>query len=274
MFIKISTILLALTAGLALPGCGKQSATESNVEAIEQSDSIPEGVKRLVRALADNDTDSFAEMVSYPLQRPYPLHDIHDAAQMKKYYREMVDDSLRNAIIKSRPGQWKDHGWRGWSLEDGHYIWIDETVYDVQYISQKELRKIDSLTNEEVKSINPRISDGWRPVLCLRDRANGRVYRIDTRTKNKENTPHLYRLAMYGDNADLRGLPALLLEGVMESEGSAGTVLYRFQDKEGKELILEPDAPDSGYPILIEPNDSVIELNRAYWHELINTPRQ
>lgn len=277
MLIKISNILLALTLGILTTGCGQHPTTEvdaTTVEAIESSDSIPAGVKRLVRIVADNDSDGFAQLVSYPLQRPYPLRDIDNAEEMKRYYRDIVDDSLRNVIIHARPERWNQNGWKGWTIDDGRYVWIDESLFDVQYISQKELKKIDSLTNEEVKSINPRIRDGWRPVLCLRDKSNRRVYRIDTRVKDIEHTPHHYRLAVYGDKADLRGLPALLLDGVMESEGTAGTVIYRFQDKEGKELVLEPDAPDSGYPVLIEPNDSVIELNRAYWHELVNTPQQ
>ena len=128
------------------------------VEKVEKSDSLPTEVKLLVRAIADDDSVGFANMVSYPLQRPYPLRDIDGADQMKSYYKELVDDSLRNVITQAEPKRWSKYGWRGWTLDDGRYIWVDEGVYDVQYLSQKEIKMIDSLIREEILSIEAGIS--------------------------------------------------------------------------------------------------------------------
>lgn len=269
----ITTILFSFTLSSVLPGCVRSSSAgngDTAVEAVEKSDSIPEPVKKLVRAVADNDSAGFAALVSYPLQRPYPLRDIDDAEQMKVYYHELVDDSLRNAITKSGPEKWSEYGWRGWSLEDGRYIWVDDNVYDVQYISQKELKAMDSLSREEVASMAPSLRPGWRPTLCLRDDARGTVYRIDKRTReNRKKGGHHYRLAIYIPGSDLREIPSQLLEGLMENEGTAGTIIYRFHDDAGAETLIEPDAPETATPILILPNDSAIELTRAYWHELV-----
>lgn len=272
---KIITITTLLSFAFTVPlaGCGRGSkgdARDKAVVAVEACDSIPSPVKKLVRAVADNDSDGFAALVSYPLQRPYPLRDIRDADEMKKYYRELVDDSLRKVITTSGPEKWSEYGWRGWTLDDGRYIWVDDDVYDVQYISQKELKAIDSLSRREVETMAPSLRQGWLPTLCLRDDTHGTVYRIDKRTRHDRGQGgHHYRLAVYGPGSDLREIPAQLLEGLMENEGTAGTVIYRFHDRSGAETIIEPDAPDTPSPILVTPSDSTIELTRAYWHELV-----
>lgn len=275
MFTKVSAILMAMITGALLTGCGNRSSSESNVEEVENCDSLPTTIKLLVRAVADNDSIGFARLVTYPIQRPYPLHDIDSAGQMKSYYKEMVDDSLRDIIVKAAPRRWKEYGWRGWSLDDGQYIWIDEGIYDVRYISQKEIKKLDSLTDEEIRSIEPSIREGWFPVLCLRNDGNGNIYRVDSnfRGHNHHKEGKHYRMAVYGPANDLRGLPAQLLEGVLENGGSANTVIYRFVVRPGEELLLEPESPETGSPVLIEHNDSVVPLRRAYWHELVNTPK-
>lgn len=269
MYIKITSILLAVAAGVGLPGCGKSANARSAVDAIEKCDSLPSDVKLLVRAVADNDSSTFAKLVSYPLQRPYPLHDIMDAKEMTAYYSQLVDDSLRNIITRSTPDNWSEYGWRGWSLDDGRYIWLDEGVYDVQYISQKEQKMIDSLTREEIRNIPPQIREGWKPILCLKNTADGSVYRVDVRTKDNPETGRHYRMAIYGPKANLHNLPTSLVEGVMEAEGSVGDLVYRFPTGDGKEYVLQPDATDSANPLLILPNDSTIELSKAYWHELV-----
>lgn len=263
--------VMSLTAG-----CGRKTETPSDkqgdmVEAVQQSDTVPESVKQFVQALADNDSDKFAELVSYPLQRPYPLRDIKDADEMKAYYREIVDDSLRRVVTHAEPKRWNSNGWRGWTLDDGRFVWIDETLYDVQYISQKERKLIDSLTNEEIKSIDPSIREGWKPVMCMLNSNNGAIYRVDARTDTAISTdPDNYRLVVYESRSNLRGHPKRLLKGIMENEGTAGTTVFKFNRGDGSQVILEPDAPDTASPVLFVSEDSTITLERTYWHELVN----
>lgn len=257
-----------------MSGCNKSTASDhSNVIAVEQSDSIPDNVKKLVRAVADNDTDAFANMVNYPLQRPYPLHDIDNVEQMKSRYNEIVDDSLRNVIAGAEPSKWNEYGWRGWSLKDGQYIWVDDGIYDVQYVSQLEYKKIDSLINIEVQSIEPSIREGWLPVLCLRDSGKGNVYRIDKARKENKHHKRPYRMAVYHPKTNLRGIPSEMFDGDKDEEGSANTIIYRFAVRPGEDVLIEPESPETGMPVLIRSNDSVINLERVYWHELVDTLR-
>ena len=79
---------------------------------------------------------------------------------------------------------------------------------------------IDSLIREEILSIEPSIREGWKPILCLHNDSNGNVYRVDGRAKKNKNKGKHYRMAVYGANSDLRGLPAQLLDGDKEDDGS------------------------------------------------------
>lgn len=269
MYIKITTLLLAVGSAAFLPGCGRSAVSGNGAEAVEASDSIPAAVKQLVRVVADNDSDGFARIVSYPLQRPYPLHDIENEKEMSEYYHKLVDDSLRRAIGSAAPDRWKEFGWRGWTLDDGQYVWVNEKVYDMQYISQTEQKIIDSLTREELSNIAPGIREGWRPTVCLIDSASGKIYRVDKSTVAKSNQNGLYRLVVYSKNDDLLGMPSEMYKGDKEEAGSLGVTAYRFSDEQGKDIMLEPDDPEEASPLLVMPDNSTVRLKRAYWHELV-----
>lgn len=283
MYIKITTLFLAVIGGTLLPGCRKPQSVPTAVETILADDTIPSPVKQLVRAVADNDPERFAKLVSYPLARPYPLADIETEEEMKAYYPNLVDDSLRQSITHSGPSHWEKFGWRGWSLDDGRYVWVDDNVYAVNYVSGRERQMLDSLRNVEIASLPAGIRSGWQPVLCLRNPSDGTVYRIDARQHtgdgNEENTGapssdfhgdgHHYRLAVYPPHSDLRGMPGQLLDGTLEIEGSAATATYRFHAREGRDIELEPDSPDAG-PTITGPGDTVATLTRAYWHNLVD----
>lgn len=277
MYIKTTTILFLLITLIFAGGCAdKKSDSDVNASALKavmESDSVPASVKKFVQAVADDDEETVSAMVTYPLQRPYPLRDIADANEMKKHYKEIIDDSIRNVVTKAGPERWKEYGWRGWSLDDGKYIWVDENIYDLQYISKKERELIDSLTNEEINTIEPSIREGWKPVMCMVNTKNGHIYRVDARIKNIEDDPDHYRLVVYNGQGNLFGMPDKLLDGTREDEGTIGNVLYKFNTQEGNEIVIEPDAPDTGVPTLFEPNDSTTELERAYWHELVSKNR-
>ena len=65
---------MAMITGALLTGCGNRSSSESNVEEVENCDSLPTTIKLLVRAVADNDSIGFARLVTYPIQRLSLIH--------------------------------------------------------------------------------------------------------------------------------------------------------------------------------------------------------
>ncbi|MDE6378204.1 MAG: hypothetical protein K2K72_05610, partial [Duncaniella sp.] len=72
------SIILSTLVG----GCSRPS---------DNTRSVPDEVRPVAEALLADSAAAFASAVSYPLDRPYPLHAIEDSVQMVNYYPTMVD---------------------------------------------------------------------------------------------------------------------------------------------------------------------------------------
>ena len=273
MKMKLPVYLIYLIAiMLSAFGCAKSKDT-SSISEINDCDSLPNGVKMHTRAIADNDAESFSSLVSYPLQRPYPLKNIENEEQMKRYYPVLIDDSLKSVIVDATPGDWAEYGWRGWSIKKDNYIWVDEDVYSIPYISKRETEVRDSLIKADLKSIPVNLSKGWLPMQCLKGDGNEFVYRIDYKRDNSGKT--LYRLCVYDGDSDLSGAPLDVMTGYREVEGSAGTATYYFQDKKGNTAIYAADIPDDSQPEIVFTNSETGDIEKevpvinAYWLDII-----
>jgi hypothetical protein len=242
---------VCLLLGSIVSGCGnkKKKAELSN---------LPQEVKPVAVAIVSDSPAAFASVVNYPLQRPYPLKDIKDSAAMVAYYPTLIDDTLKKTIEEAPDSTWQEQGWRGWTLYDGSYIWIDNgKIYAVNYISSREANMLDSLRKEEISSLDPALRDGWTPVVCMIDTIDGAIFRIDTKNDTADyGTTGEYRLAGYSMNIDLSGTPTIVLYGALDLEGSMGNRFYHFSDSVGTRADYSPD--------IIDDNDSVpaIELER------------
>ncbi|MDE7380712.1 MAG: hypothetical protein K2N03_01115, partial [Muribaculaceae bacterium] len=84
-YIQTQTMLLSVAAalGLGFVSCGgeKRAAAELTLS----SDSVPKSVKEFVTAVLEEDSVRFSAIVSYPLQRPYPLGTIETPEKMQSY---------------------------------------------------------------------------------------------------------------------------------------------------------------------------------------------
>lgn len=272
---NILTYLAAFCAVCVMAACTTDNGSKETAgyDALMRNDSIPQVVKNVVKAIYENDAALFAKEVGYPLQRPYPLKDIQNEAEMKDYYGIIVDDSLRNVVVNSGPEDWQKYGWRGYSLDDGFYIWVDESVYAVDYVSGKERQIIDSLLRVEKNSLPSQIRNGWEPVLTLISDDGANIYRIDRKVATEADSAPLYRLSVYdlsGDKVDLGKMPETLLEGHIEIEGSASVVSYVFPQKDGKEYVIYPDDPTEGTPTMTLPDGTEKTLRKQPWHELLS----
>lgn len=269
---------VCLLVGLGMAGgCGRHTASApaaSSVESVLACDSLPKAVKQVVKAVAANDSSALSRLIEYPLERPYPLHNIADAKAFMAYYPTLVDDSLRRVITGSGPSAWEEFGWRGWSLSDGQYLWLDTRIYSVTYLSRREQQLTDSLSRLEIASLAPSLRGAWKPVTCLKAREGDAVYRIDLAAD-----PHkgpAYRLAKFDSPAAMRSQPAKVLSGYIETEGSAMLVTYHFRGKDGETVEYSPDPVENSSPSLLVtgPDGSTVEIEviPAYWLDLL--PKQ
>ncbi len=292
-------LMFAAVVAVLSAGCSRQHGLGKVVE-IEKSDSLPKSVKEAVRAIADNDSDRFAAIVSYPLSRPYPLKDIADDKEMRAYYSEMIDDSLKQIITGSGPEKWSADGWRGWTIDEGRYLWIDDKIYEVNYLSAKEKQKLQSLIAEEIASLPTDLRDGWWPESCHistnrktiyrldRENTTGKIGKISSKERKRKRgrkekvdsygydsiEQMRYRLSIYDTLTDLRGAPTKILLGRLEREGTAGTQVYYFDNQNGLKAIFERDLPDSEFQRISITDtlrgETVDTLTTTYWRDLIN----
>lgn len=271
MYYIIPLLLTIIVSAFTFGACGKQPVAESKVEEIENSDSLPASVKLLVKAVADGDSAAFASIVSYPLERPYPLRDIIDSTQMLGYYNVLVDDSLHHVLTTSAPDKWTELGWRGWTVNNGEYLWIDEKLYDVNYLSEKEISDRDRLIAEEIASLPSDMRDGWSPVIILTAPSDGSVYRIDSHKGPGDD--NIYRLSIYAANDSLTGRPSLVLTGYREKEGTADVTTYHFTDEDGDTALYQADITNSDNPVLsftLKGKQTDLPVRKAYWQDLRN----
>ena len=202
-------------------------------------DNLPEDVRPIALAIINDSPEEFASVVSYPIERPYPLKNVENPSQMMKYYSTIIDDSIKRKVKESPDSLWHQDGWRGWTFDNGSYFWIDEgKIYSINYVSAKENHLLDSLRNVEISTLEPSLRNGWIPMVCIVDSIDGVVFRIDT--ENNVDSAKL-RLAGYDKIDALSGMPTLLLYGNLQTEGSMCNRLYLFHDSIGNSAEYSPD---------------------------------
>lgn len=145
-----------------------QAAKDAAVSSAQAAhDEAPEELTTLGEQIAAGNAKAFAKACSYPIERPYPLRNIADTASMESYFPVMIDDSIKQVIKSADSSRWHNTGWRGWTLDNGEYLWWDGDLYAVNYVSAAEKALLKRLADEEMESLAPELRKGWRPYFCL-----------------------------------------------------------------------------------------------------------
>ena len=280
------TIITFITAGTILCSCGARTNKSDSSASSVATDSLPVDVSDIVNAVATDDSSKFSSHVNYPLERPYPLKDINNEDEMKAYYNVMVDDSLKNVITKSSNNDWTASGWRGWTVKDGQYLWIDGDIYEVNYLSPREKSIKDSLVRREKASLPPALAKGWVPEWVMEDVLEGTVYRIDADSLTISAAKGIqvseggeYRLSIYRRGRDLRSNPERVVKGKRRMDGSVGNVNYYFDNhspvelSDSAEYVIELYS-ETGSPRLYhrkKKGETQIdhELKKVYWLDIV-----
>lgn len=236
----LSYLLYTAVVLLVVASCGRDARKETD------HSRLPREVKPVAMAIISDSPQQFASKMNYPIERPYPLRNIEDSAQMVGYYNTLVDDSLRNTVRETPDSLWQEDGWRGWTIVGNSCFWIEDgNVYAIDYVSHREKEMLDSLRDEEIQSLEPSMRHGWKPVLCIVDTVNGAIFRIDT---DMHRQPPVYRLAGYKNDSDLSGQPTLMLYGTLTDEGTMENRFYHFADSIGDSADFTPDVVDDSEP--------------------------
>lgn len=308
-FITATSSIILLSVLGALTSCHKTN--NDNTEALpadsimETQDEFParsealKGIVALEQHMSSGNAKGFAADCSYPIQRPYPLRNIKDSAEMENYFPVMVDDSIKTAVRNAQFERWHSNGWKGWTLDDGRYLWWDGKVYAVSYLSKAEKALRKKLVDQELESLDPSLRAGWQPYFCLINPETGTIYRIDvasgsgrpTETTQADDDQEFtnitetapdgvaprFRMLVYPRYTDLHALPADSLSGSMIIEGSAGTRTLTFMNQKGETMQFDMDAADEdNLPNLstFTPSDTTnATVDYIYWRDYLSLPR-
>ena len=217
----------------------------------------------ILEAIANGDKEMFAEMVSYPLCRPYPLPNIENKQQMVRYFDTLFDQSFRERIAMLDSNSWDNIGWRGWMILDGE-IWNVDPRIVVNYSSPIEQRHAEYLRKKDMSRLHPSLRGNWEPYSCYR--LDGKAFpgfeysfaRVDTSTDhNPENAP-AFRVAVYKKGTNASDIPALILFGERTLEGSMNIETLYFESDQYSIEIVPKDVEDGkAYFSICKGNESV-----------------
>lgn len=261
---------LFMVAGLAACGHSKAGTPQSQ-ESVEIADTLtplPPVVGKLAASMVNGDAPAFASVVDYPLARPYPLKPVRDSVEMVDYFPVMVDDSIRNVVSRATRADWSLLGWRGWTLDGGQYLWVEDKLYSYPYLSEAELGLLKLVRRRDMATLPPDLRRDWKPVMCFVSDSGKEVFRIDERGDSG-----LYRLLVYDTPKHLNGNPAMNLEGRMRQEGTMQNRIFTFRGSNGEEAELYADDAQECQPGLTlrqgpESRPRNILLLPSYWLDL------
>ena len=180
-------------------------------------------VEYFVDCIKNTNIDKLDSIISYPIQRPYPIPHIRNKQELKNRYSEIFDDSLTSLIANSNIKEdWSDMGWRGIMLHNG-IVWLDYDgrLITTNYNSDKEKTIEEKWINYERELLHTDLKDFKKPIHTIEtDRF---IVRVDL-LENKK-----YRYASWSIDSDLSSIPDLVINnGEWTPDGSGGNHQFTF----------------------------------------------
>jgi hypothetical protein len=223
-------------------------------------------VEYFVDCIKNTNIDRLDSIISYPIQRPYPIPSINNKQELKNRYSEIFDDSLTSLITSSNIKEdWSDVGWRGIMLHNG-VVWLD---YDgrfitTNYTSDKERAIEEKWIEYEKGLLYTDLKEFKKPIHTIE--TDKFIVRIDLLENQK------YRYASWSKESDISNKPDLVINnGEWTPDGSGGNHHFTFKNGEYSYVVLvNVLGTDETAPFNLEvfKNDKVILNQSAELKEL------
>lgn len=169
------------------------------------------------------DIDKLDSIISYPIERTYPIPPISNKQELRNRYTEIFDDSLTTLIATSNIKEdWSDVGWRGIMLKNG-VVWLDYNgrLITTNYSSRKEITIKEELIESERNLLHTDLKEFKSPIHTV-ETAKFMV-RIDLLENQK------YRYASWSKESDMSNKPDLVINnGELTPDGSGGNHYFTF----------------------------------------------
>jgi hypothetical protein len=237
--IKLTTLIF----GLLLFGCNQTETKTSKVlneksdaktedKVLKQAkpndneklaDDKVESINNAIELFKSINVDKISNIISFPLDRQYPIPSIKNKNEFKKRFSEVFDKILIDKIANSKIEQWSEVGWRGIMLDDG-VVWMansDGIITAVNYQSDFEKKLKSDLIAKEKEKLHISLKTFENPTYKIRTKTS--LIRID------ELKDYKYRYASWKIGADESSKPDIIIDsGELEFEGSGGNHVITF----------------------------------------------
>ncbi len=223
--------------------------TNQNIENKVQEEKLKEdviaGINNIIELFNNKDVDKISNIISYPLQREYPIPSIKNKEEFKLRFNEVFDQYLIDKIANSKIEQWSEVGWRGIMLDNGD-LWItnsDGIITTVNYQSDIEKKLIIDLIEKDKANLHVSLKIFESPTYRIKTKTS--LIRIDEVSEN------VYRFASWKKNEKESSKPDIIMSnGVLEYDGTGGNHYIIFEDGSTKYKVYrfimgaEEDTPD------------------------------
>jgi hypothetical protein len=214
-----------------------------------------ENIQKLIKLFQTKNVDGISKIISYPLNREYPIPVVKNEADFKKRFSQIFDQKIIDEISNSKIDQWSEVGWRGIMLNRGD-LWIesDGKIKALNYQSDFEINQKKSLINSDKKKLYFSLKSFKSPTYKIQTKSY--LIRIDELDNGK------YRYASWKTGKSESSKPDLILtNGELEFEGSGGnhTITFKkgeFNYKIYRGITGEKDAAEIS--LTVEQNGKII----------------
>ena len=182
-----------------------------------------ENIQKLIKLCQTKNVDGISKIISYPLNREYPIPVVKNEAELKKRFNQIFDKKIIDLISNSKIDQWSKVGYRGIMFDDGN-LWIesDGEIKALNYQSDFEISQKKSLINNDREKLFSSLKVFKSPTYKIKTKSY--LIRIDELNNGK------YRYASWKIGKSEAAKPDLILtNGQLKFDGSGGnhTIIFK-----------------------------------------------
>ena len=189
-------------------------------------------LNKITRLIKENNAAALSELVSYPLKQPNPIPDINTRKEFIAIYPMLFDKVFKQKLASTHFNQTNTiDRYDGFGILNGD-IWLNEAgkIIAFNHISPGEQELMDKLTRE-IKQKMPKEIAAWKRNILVCETPKFLV-RIDLMENDSLRYISWSKPKTIADEPDI-----MLLNGVIESQGTMGGVTYTFKNKEWTYIV-------------------------------------
>lgn len=218
-------------------------------------------IQTLISLFTNREIEKLSNIVTYPLQRQYPIPPITNREEFQKRFDQVFDKKIIDIISQSKIEQWTLMGYKGIMLNNGT-LWIDEdgNIIALNYESNFEQQQRETIIEQDKTNLYPALKYFYSPIYKIE--TQNYLLRID---RLYDNT---YRYASWKKGKKESDKPDLILyNGEIDIQGSGGNHIFTFVAGKYKYIIYGNVVGTSDTPeinLIIKKNQRTILNEEGY----------